>query len=128
MRRHLRIPHLTAIVGILVLAGCVALVYFTHFNIGAVISVSALLGAIPVSLAFGLSSVLQGIVAGVVIRSERKFHLGDTLLIAGFTGEVTAINLRTTELVSPTGRSIIPNATVLTSPYSVLKEEQSCTD
>lgn len=118
---HIR--HLTLAVAVLFLAACIALVYLTHFNLASVISVSALLAAIPMSLAFGLSSVLQGIVAGIVIRSERKFHLGDVLLIAGFTGRVVAINLRTTELVSDDAESIIPNATVLSSPYSVLKEK-----
>lgn len=122
--RHL--PHLMAAATLLLLAACVALLYLTHFALGSIISVSALLAAVPMSLVFGLSQLLQSIVAGIIIRAERKLRVGDPAIVAGILGTVSGIHLRTTQLAGADGSiAVIPNAVILMTPFTVLPATES---
>jgi small-conductance mechanosensitive channel len=75
------------------------------------------LGIVGFTVGFALQDVSKNFVAGLLLLLQQPFAVGETIQVAGFTGRVTAVTMRTTELETGDGRLVlIPNATVFTSP------------
>lgn len=99
--------------GILLLGGLLAV----EQVVPNVTSLLAGLGIAGFTIGFALQDVAKNFIAGLLLLLQQPFDLGDTIEVAGFTGEVESIELRTTDLRAIDGRFVtIPNADVLASP------------
>jgi small-conductance mechanosensitive channel len=78
--------------------------------------VSVLAGALGVGIGFGLQSVVNNVVCGLILLFERPIHVGDTVEVAGLFGEVRRIGFRACTVRTPQGAEIIiPNADFITA-------------
>lgn len=74
-------------------------------------NIVAVLGATALAIGFAFKDYATGLIAGVVAVFEQPYRPGDWVRIDDAYGMVTAVNLRTLELVTP-------NDTVVTIPHS----------
>lgn len=71
------------------------------------------LGLTSVAIGFSLKDVLSNYISGVILLSARPFHIGDQVVINGFEGTITQVQLRSTTLKTYDGRMVyIPNQEV----------------
>ncbi len=71
------------------------------------------LGLTSVAIGFSLKDVLSNYISGVILLSARPFHIGDQVVIEGYEGTITQVQLRSTTLKTYDGRMIyIPNQEV----------------
>ncbi len=72
------------------------------------------LGILGFTVGFALQDVMKNFAAGVLLLLQKPFRIGENISVAGFDGTVTAIDLRSTEIKTFDGRTVIvPNADVL---------------
>jgi small-conductance mechanosensitive channel len=72
------------------------------------------LGILGFTVGFALQDVMKNFAAGVLLLVQKPFRVGDQILVQEFTGRVAAIDLRSTELITTDGLTVIlPNADVL---------------
>ena len=77
--------------------------------------VSVLAGAFGVGIGFGLQSVVNNFVSGLILLFERPIHVGDTLEVGNLTGDVRRIGIRASVVRTRQGADIIvPNAQLVT--------------
>lgn len=70
-------------------------------------------GIAGVALGFGAQSLVKDVLAGVFILTEEHFRVGDVVEIAGKSGEVERVNLRTTFIRDAEGAMhIVPNGQI----------------
>ncbi len=70
-------------------------------------------GLTSVAIGFSLKDVLSNYISGVVLLAARPFRLGDQVVIDGFEGTITQIQLRATTMQTYDGRTVyIPNQEV----------------
>ena len=75
------------------------------------------LGILGFTIGFALQEIMQNFVAGMILLVQQPFDIGNFVSVSSYSGNVTAINMRTTELKTLDGRIIIiPNAQVLSNP------------
>ncbi|NJM99147.1 MAG: mechanosensitive ion channel family protein [Phormidesmis sp. RL_2_1] len=83
------------------------------------IDFAAMLGALgltSVALGFSLKDVLSNYISGVILLAARPFHIGDQVVIKGYEGTITQVQLRSTTLRTYDGRMIyLPNQEVFQS-------------
>lgn len=71
-------------------------------------------GALAIGLGFGLQTLLKNFVSGIIILFERPFRVGDVLDVAGKSGSVSNIGIRSSVLQLWDGtETLIPNSTLL---------------
>ena len=61
------------------------------------------LGIFALIIGLGLTSLIEDIVAGIFIISERTFDVGDIIVIDGFRGTVVSIGVRSTKIADVGG-------------------------
>jgi len=84
-----------------------------------VLAIVAGLGIAGFMLGFALQDVSKNFISGVLLLIEQPFKVGDAIDVYGFSGTVSAIDLRATELRTFDGRVVlIPNAEVFTKPIT----------
>jgi small-conductance mechanosensitive channel len=77
------------------------------------------LGILGFTVGFAMQEIMQNFVAGVILLIQQPFEVEDVIETDQFTGTITAINIRTTEMKTLDGRIvIIPNATILANPIT----------
>ncbi|HXJ13743.1 MAG TPA: mechanosensitive ion channel domain-containing protein [Candidatus Limnocylindrales bacterium] len=77
---------------------------------------TVLTGAIGVGLGFGLQSVVNNFVSGLILLFERPIHLGDTVEIGGLIGTVRRIGARSSTILTFQGAEVIvPNSNLLSN-------------
>jgi small conductance mechanosensitive channel len=92
-------------------AGTITALSIVHFDVTAFVTG---LGVLGFAAGFALQETLANFVAGILILIQQPFRTGDLVDIGGFFGDVTAVDLRATRLVTPEGQDVlIPNSTVL---------------
>lgn len=70
-------------------------------------------GILGLGIGFGTQTLVKDMVTGFFILLENQFNVGDKIKIAGYTGVVQQINLRTTVLLGEDGQiHVIPNSKV----------------
>lgn len=75
------------------------------------------LGIAGFTIGFALQDVSKNFVSGILLMIQQPFQIGDTIQVDDFTGKVTVISLRATEMYTLDGRLVvIPNADIFTSP------------
>jgi small-conductance mechanosensitive channel len=73
-------------------------------------------GALGVGIGFGLQTITNNFVSGVVILLERPVKVGDRIEVGGTTGDVVNISARATTVVTNDGISvIIPNSELIST-------------
>ena len=87
----------------------------------------AWLGIIGFTLGFALQDVSKNLVAGVLLLLQQPFDIGDTVEVGGYTGVVTNINLRATEVQTYDGVIVlIPNTIVYSKPVRNFNRVDRC--
>lgn len=77
--------------------------------------VTILAGAFGVGIGFGLQSVVNNFVSGLILLFERPIHVGDTVELGDLLGEVRRIGIRASTVRTWQGADIIvPNADLVT--------------
>ena len=77
--------------------------------------VSLLAGAFSVGIGFGLQSVVNNFVSGLILLFERPIHVGDTVEVGTLQGVVRRIGIRASVLHTLQGADIIvPNSQMVT--------------
>lgn len=78
---------------------------------------AVLTGAIGVGIGFGLQSIFQNFIAGIIILFEKSLKVGDFVdLESGVTGEVREINVRSTLVTTNDNVDIlVPNSEFITN-------------
>jgi potassium-dependent mechanosensitive channel len=76
--------------------------------------VTVLVGAFGVGLGFGLQSVVNNFVSGLILLFERPVHVGDTVEIGNFQAQVERIGIRASVVRTSQGAEIIvPNSQLI---------------
>lgn len=76
-------------------------------------SFAAIIGAASIAVGLAFQNTLSNFAAGVMLLLFRPFKVGDTIKVAGQTGNVDELELFTTRLTTPDNRKIsVPNSSV----------------
>lgn len=76
---------------------------------------TVLAGAFGVGIGFGLQSVVNNFVSGLILLFERPLHVGDTVQVGNLQGRVLRIGIRASIVRTFHGAEIIvPNANLIT--------------
>jgi len=113
------------------------LVYYAALVIGILILLSTLgfnvtqlgliFGALSVGLGFGLQTIANNFVSGIILLTEQSIQVGDYVeLQAGTTGQVTKISIRATIVRTFDGEDVIvPNAELVSSRVNTWSYEDN---
>jgi small-conductance mechanosensitive channel len=77
--------------------------------------VTVLAGALGVGIGFGLQSIVNNFVSGLILLFERPIHVGDSIEFGDLAGEVRRIGMRTSTVHTWRGADIIVPNSLLTS-------------
>jgi potassium efflux system protein len=72
-------------------------------------------GAFSVGIGFGLQSVINNFVSGLILLAERRIKVGDLVVVGSEEGYVRKISVRSTEIeTSERARVLVPNSFLMT--------------
>ncbi|WP_220093246.1 mechanosensitive ion channel domain-containing protein [Swingsia samuiensis] len=72
--------------------------------------------ALSVGIGFGLQSIVQNFVSGIILIAERPVRVGDIVEIGGAKGDIKRISIRATDINLSDGSTlIVPNSQFITS-------------
>ena len=78
--------------------------------------ITLIASALSVGVGFGLQSIIQNFVSGVILLIERPVKVGDWVVVSGAEGTIRKIRVRATELVTAGGGTVIvPNSSFISA-------------
>jgi potassium efflux system protein len=78
--------------------------------------ITLIASALSVGIGFGLQSIIQNFVSGLILLIERPVKIGDWVSVSGAEGNIRRIRVRATELATADGGvSIVPNSAFISS-------------
>ena len=76
--------------------------------------ITIIIGALGVGIGFGLQTIVNNLVSGIIIAFERPINVGDQIEVGGRLGKVMEIGIRSSKLATFDGAEvIIPNGDLL---------------
>ena len=98
--------------------------YYTLLMLGLLVALTAagfqlsqlalVVGALSVGIGFGLNTVINNFVCGLILMIERPIQPGDTVEVSGTIGTIRDIGIRTTTLTTFDGADVlVPNGLLL---------------
>ena len=101
---------------IIIAIGIVWALQQVNFNVTGFV---AALGILAFTIGFALQDISKNFVAGILLLWQQPFNIGDVISVAGFTGKVSDVSIRATEMRTFDGLQVlIPNSEVYTSPIT----------
>lgn len=98
----------TIIKYIFLVAGFLFIFKSAGFHIGAF---GWAVGALGVGIGFGLQNITNNFISGIIILFERPIKVGDRIEVSNISGDVVAINIRSTTVLTNDNISVIvPNS------------------
>ena len=78
--------------------------------------ITLIASALSVGIGFGLQSIIQNFVSGVILLIERPVKVGDWVVVSGAEGTIRKIRVRATELATAAGGTVIvPNSSFISA-------------
>lgn len=106
---------LVVLIGRAVYSGVMIMGFLVAFTMVG-IDIATFLGFIGLGIGFALKDILANWIAGVIILTQKKFMIGDTINVDGIIGKITEIDTRVTQIQDFDGTlHVIPNAKMMTS-------------
>ena len=79
----------------------------------------AALGILGFTIGFALQDISKNFVAGILLLWQQPFNIDDVISVAGYTGKITDVSIRATEMRTFDGLQVlIPNAEVYINPIT----------
>lgn len=76
--------------------------------------VTIVLGALSVGIGFGLQTIINNLVSGIILAFERPIQIGDDIEVGNMSGEVREVGIRASKILSYDGAEVvIPNGDLL---------------
>lgn len=95
----------------LLLAGLMVALTAAGFKVS---QLAIVIGALSVGIGFGLQTVVNNFVSGLILMLERPIQPGDTVELSGTVGRVRDIGMRATTLTTAEGADVVvPNGMLL---------------
>ncbi len=103
---------------IIVAIGALGIIAILPIDISSVV---ISLGAVSIAVSFALSTLLNNLVAGVLIVADDSVRVGDTIKVGDIQGRVVRMRTRATELETATGQRVfVPNVYLAQNPVQRL--------
>lgn len=73
-------------------------------------------GALGVGIGFGMQTLVNNFICGLILLYERPIKVGDVIEVEGVAGEIRRIGMRSSTVLTWTGAEVlVPNASLITS-------------
>ena len=85
-------------------------------------------GVISIAVGMGAKSMAEDLLAGFFMMMEGTIHVGDHVKVSSFTGTVTDMGIRTTEITTEDGSVVILNNSKVSSVVNMSRKQEQDND